>query len=67
LWLRCGKHTPGAEEDAEKVAGGPKSVPQRLKPDCKGSSYGTDKSVPLNKTEAKQGFSANSEAHFGAM
>src|ERR1700678_1909845 len=45
-------HVPGAEEAAEKVVAEPKSVPQRLKPDCKGSAYGTDKSVPLSKTKA---------------
>jgi hypothetical protein len=28
-----------------------KAYPQRLKPYCKDSTYGTDKSVPLSKTE----------------
>ncbi len=27
------------------------SVPQRLKPHCKGGTYGTGKPVPLSKTE----------------
>jgi hypothetical protein len=34
------------------------SVPQLLKPYCKGGAYGTDKSVPLSKT----GFSAACKA-----
>jgi len=50
-----------AEEGAEKVAVWRESVPQRLKPDCKGSTYGTDKSVPLSKTEAKTSSSAASK------
>jgi len=36
----------------------PKSVPQRLKPYFKGMVYGTDESVPLSKTRAKQNFAA---------
>jgi len=35
---------------AGSMAGDPKGVPQRLKPDSKGSDYGTDKSVPLSET-----------------
>jgi hypothetical protein len=31
-------------------------VPQRLKPDCKGNTYGTGEPVPLSKTEAKRVF-----------
>jgi hypothetical protein len=55
-------HIPGAKEAAEKVAAWAKSVPQRLKPDCKASTHGTDKSVPLSKTEANPSFSASSKA-----
>jgi hypothetical protein len=36
-----------ALEGAEKVPGDLASAPQRLKPYCRGSAYGTDKSVPL--------------------
>jgi hypothetical protein len=55
-------HIPGAKEAAEKVVFEHKSVPQRLKPRCKCSAYGTDESVPLSKTEAKPSFSAGCKA-----
>jgi hypothetical protein len=42
---------PKAEEGAEKVAVQTKSVPQRLKPHCKKSTYGTAEAVPLSKTD----------------
>jgi hypothetical protein len=48
--------TPGAEETAEKVAARTKCRPQRLKPCCKCSTYGTGKPVPLSTTEAKPSF-----------
>jgi hypothetical protein len=40
-----------AEEGVEKVMSQPKSVPQRLKPRCNMSVYGTAEAVPLSKTE----------------
>ena len=48
----CGfEGRPGAEEGAEKMPRGPKSVPQRLKPHCKQSSFGTAEAVPLSETD----------------
>jgi hypothetical protein len=35
----------------EKVENKAKTVPQRLKPDCKCGTYGTAEAVPLSKTE----------------
>jgi len=56
-----------AYEGAEKVVSATESVPQRLKPDCKGSIYGTDKSVPLSKTEARPNLSAISSASISTV
>jgi hypothetical protein len=39
------------EEDAEKVPRAIKSVPQRLKPRCEQSTFGTAEAVPLSKTD----------------
>ena len=49
----------GLFEDAEKAVAGPKSVPQRLKPNCNGSIYGTAEAVPL------QGFANPASASAG--
>jgi hypothetical protein len=46
-----GRHTPGAKEGAEKVPRAIKSVPQRLKPRCEQSTFGTAEAVPLSKTD----------------
>jgi hypothetical protein len=35
----------------KKVENKAKTVPQRLKPDCKCGTYGTAEAVPLSKTE----------------
>src|SRR5437868_11384402 len=43
--------TPGAKEGAEKVPREIKNVPQRLKPRCKQSAFGTAEAVPLSKTD----------------
>jgi hypothetical protein len=45
------RHTPGAEEGAEKVLRETKSVPQRLKPHYEQSTCGTAEAVPLSKTD----------------
>ena len=39
------------EEGAEKVCGTRKGRPQRLKPYCKDSAYGTAEAVPLSKAD----------------
>jgi hypothetical protein len=40
-----------AEESAEKVPAKTKSVPQRLKPPCEQSTFGTAEAVPLSKAD----------------
>jgi hypothetical protein len=40
-----------AKEGAEKVPCAIKSVPQRLKPRCEQSTFGTAEAVPLSKTD----------------
>src|SRR5258708_38458031 len=43
---------PGASRSLlEKIENKAKTVPQRLKPDCKCGTYGTAEAVPLSKTE----------------
>src|SRR5258708_33381987 len=43
---------PGASRSLlEKSRNKAKTVPQRLKPDCKCGTYGTAEAVPLSKTE----------------
>ena len=40
-----------SQQDLEEVVIEPKRIPQRLRPYCEGSAYGTDECVPLSKTE----------------
>ena len=42
---------PGLKRVAEKVPREIKNVPQRLKPHCKQSAFGTAEAVPLSKTD----------------
>ncbi len=59
---RLDEYSLTREDAAEEVIRSGQEGPQRLKPDCKCGTYGTDKSVPLTKTD----FSASSEAQLVA-
>jgi len=50
MCLNCAAPAFAGAEAAEKVVAKLKSVPQRLKPQSKCSTYGTAEAVPLSKT-----------------
>jgi len=62
-WNRSATSNTRPEGDTEKVSREIENVPQRLKPRCEQSTFGTAEAVPLSKTD----LSAASEGPNGGL